>query len=479
MRSLSRERVEQALAIVGLGLFIATMMIYSPTTTTLLVHTGIWETMAVFSPTMLSAACLAALICLILALRGQKLSQFALFASGSVLYAVGGIGYSVLALVFRLPVPVAILLAVCTGVGDVLLCLFFGRVFRHFGPRLALICVSASCAVSIASSWLFSHLDSLLVTIAFSFGIILTIVSGAVITRPFLLGSDDAPQPRVLPKTLLALGDVLSIPLLGLIACALTMAVMRGDIISSFDSFVAANLVVAAILLVFTWLQPRAFNLKSLQLTFIPLFAILLLTVNCLSTWLGLGQQVSLFMTYILYIAATLIALVSLTAVANSGEYGIDLVFSAGVLLFLLASALGVLFGDVLAGQDAFVTITIITTVYAFVVVLSSYNRWRRLDEWEDAEDAPTSTRQSIVLRCRQMADSHHLTERELEVLNYLAEGHNGAYISEVLFISPNTARTHIHNIYRKLEVSSREDILRLTREQINGHGDDPDFRTS
>jgi DNA-binding CsgD family transcriptional regulator len=262
-------------------------------------------------------------------------------------------------------------------------------------------------------------------------------------------------------------------------ACALTMAVMRGDIISSFDSFVTANLVVAAVLLVFTWLQPRAFNLKSLQLTFIPLFAILLLTVNCLSTRLGLSQQAFLFMAYILYITATLIALVSLTAVANSGEYGTDLVFSAGVLLFLLASALGVLFGDVLAGQDAFVTITIITTVYAFVAVLSSYSRWRRLGEWEDAEDAATDTRQSIALRCRQMASSHQLTERELEVLNYLAEGHNGAYISEVLFISPNTVRTHIHNIYRKLEVSSREDILRLTRERMDGYGDDPGFRKS
>ncbi|MFR2588792.1 MAG: helix-turn-helix domain-containing protein [Adlercreutzia equolifaciens] len=49
-------------------------------------------------------------------------------------------------------------------------------------------------------------------------------------------------------------------------------------------------------------------------------------------------------------------------------------------------------------------------------------------------------------------------------MLAYLAEGHSGAYISDVLFISPNTVRTHIHNIYRKLDVSSREDILRLTK---------------
>ena len=64
---------------------------------------------------------------------------------------------------------------------------------------------------------------------------------------------------------------------------------------------------------------------------------------------------------------------------------------------------------------------------------------------------------------CR-LADAHNLTAREQEILAYLAEGHSGAYISDVLFISPNTVRTHIHNIYRKLDVSSREDILRLTK---------------
>ena len=41
----------------------------------------------------------------------------------------------------------------------------------------------------------------------------------------------------------------------------------------------------------------------------------------------------------------------------------------------------------------------------------------------------------------------------------------NGVYIGEELVISPNTVRTHIHNIYRKLDVTSREDILRIVRE--------------
>ena len=56
----------------------------------------------------------------------------------------------------------------------------------------------------------------------------------------------------------------------------------------------------------------------------------------------------------------------------------------------------------------------------------------------------------------------YSLTGREREILGYLALGHSGAYISEELLISPNTVRTHIHNIYRKVGVASREDIVRL-----------------
>ena len=63
------------------------------------------------------------------------------------------------------------------------------------------------------------------------------------------------------------------------------------------------------------------------------------------------------------------------------------------------------------------------------------------------------------------MADKHALTKREHEILQYLSLGYGSVYISKTLFISDNTARTHIRNIYRKLDVSSREELLSL----VNG----------
>ncbi len=49
-----------------------------------------------------------------------------------------------------------------------------------------------------------------------------------------------------------------------------------------------------------------------------------------------------------------------------------------------------------------------------------------------------------------------HLTQREQEVLNYLAKGNSGNEIARRLNIAPLTVRTHIRNLMGKLGVHSR-----------------------
>ena len=48
------------------------------------------------------------------------------------------------------------------------------------------------------------------------------------------------------------------------------------------------------------------------------------------------------------------------------------------------------------------------------------------------------------------------LTDREVEILRLLAEGHTKNEISAALFISPRTAHAHVVNIYRKIGVRTR-----------------------
>src|SRR5574339_827120 len=53
------------------------------------------------------------------------------------------------------------------------------------------------------------------------------------------------------------------------------------------------------------------------------------------------------------------------------------------------------------------------------------------------------------------------LTEREEEVLTYLAEGANNEEIATALVISPKTVARHRENIMRKLNLHSRSELVR------------------
>lgn len=52
------------------------------------------------------------------------------------------------------------------------------------------------------------------------------------------------------------------------------------------------------------------------------------------------------------------------------------------------------------------------------------------------------------------------LSTREQEILQYLAKGYRYKEMAGLLFISIETVRKHIHNIYEKLQVNSRTDAL-------------------
>ena len=55
---------------------------------------------------------------------------------------------------------------------------------------------------------------------------------------------------------------------------------------------------------------------------------------------------------------------------------------------------------------------------------------------------------------------THLLTRREVELLDLLAQGFRYKEIADKLSLSIDTIRTHIRNIYRKLEVQSRAEAL-------------------
>lgn len=65
-----------------------------------------------------------------------------------------------------------------------------------------------------------------------------------------------------------------------------------------------------------------------------------------------------------------------------------------------------------------------------------------------------------MVVESFQQKQHNDLTDRENEVLNLLSKGKSYASIAEELFLSINTIKTHVRNIYEKLQVSSKEELM-------------------
>jgi ATP/maltotriose-dependent transcriptional regulator MalT len=57
------------------------------------------------------------------------------------------------------------------------------------------------------------------------------------------------------------------------------------------------------------------------------------------------------------------------------------------------------------------------------------------------------------------------ISARELEVLELLAAGRSNKEIARRLDVSPNTVKTHLANLYEKLEAERRTEAIRRARD--------------
>jgi DNA-binding NarL/FixJ family response regulator len=61
----------------------------------------------------------------------------------------------------------------------------------------------------------------------------------------------------------------------------------------------------------------------------------------------------------------------------------------------------------------------------------------------------------------------HDLTRRELEILQLVAEGHSNSQLARMLWVTEQTVKFHLSNIYRKLDVANRTEASRWA--QLHG----------
>lgn len=479
--------------------------------------------MALFAETtLLAGTVIAAAFIAGTVRRREPVSFMVLGTVSAITYLCCSLGFG-FACYFAVTVPLVYpLLGVVVALSDCGMALVWGRVCSHrLAMRAALLVVGlaavASAIICLLYSWLPQEGMLALFFVCSAVAVVVPLAvyephSGNAVAGEGAPRSDLSDEEREHDRSravwrkrwhtaevpaaagrldISALFDVAGTSSLGLVCFAFAMAVMRTQFNESQSAYLSALILSGAGIAAYAVLKRRRFLLPGgLQQTFLPVLAMVVLAATSITATLDCGALLSDWLTYALYSLAAVLTLATLCAVAHAGEFSSDLVFSTALCAFCGASFIGQQVGGALPDEMVSIAVTISTTVYAFALVLVSYLRRRSeveaglavVEETPNqnfsrvalASDAPASkvsselggvtSSDSLAARVTALAECHGLTAREREILGYLAEGHNGAYIASVLFISPNTARTHIHNIYRKMDVSSREDILRLTR---------------
>ena len=79
-----------------------------------------------------------------------------------------------------------------------------------------------------------------------------------------------------------------------------------------------------------------------------------------------------------------------------------------------------------------------------------------RIDEGECVVDPTIVSR--LLKRPREEGPLDELTDREVEVLALMAEGHSNEGIRKRLVLSPKTVETHVRHILSKLEIGEAPD---------------------
>jgi DNA-binding NarL/FixJ family response regulator len=123
-----------------------------------------------------------------------------------------------------------------------------------------------------------------------------------------------------------------------------------------------------------------------------------------------------------------------------------------------LAWAAAIVAVSMVAARNAFLspglgTIGMLTRATAFVTVAMLADRRRKGPDQAripGAHDGPRAWQSGVPV----LADL--LTEREVEVLEMMAQGATNAEIADRLVIAPSTVQSHVKNILRKLEVKNR-----------------------
>jgi DNA-binding CsgD family transcriptional regulator len=107
------------------------------------------------------------------------------------------------------------------------------------------------------------------------------------------------------------------------------------------------------------------------------------------------------------------------------------------------------------------VQIVILLLIYLSMIVMLLFSQDGDRTSATHPEGTPEKPSDSMSRgHLEAVASSYHLTARETEVFFLLARGRSSLHIQKALTLADGTVRTHVKNIYRKMGIHSRQQLM-------------------
>lgn len=495
----------------GFSLCVAYSFIYIHDAATFTGSAGLDQSYLVFYlATLFIAKGISFLIGALVAYRHPQVGSSSLITGAAILLAVGVIVITILFRIEGLSFGIRetlVLLALAgtsLGIGDALMILVWGRFASTLSLKSTYIFVLSSYLVALLFYLILIFLPPLVLAICTLF---------TCLFLPMMTKRSMVLRPQILvykPNQVAAKNAVSTIwrPVLltAIFAFISNFTLIISDhqsvdpSIAQGTSFVF-TLGVVLVMLIPALVAPRRVNIGMAYRVALPLAAGGLLLFALFSQT---DSGISNSMVAMGWLLADLVAWCVIANSAARTRIPAFILFGGAHFVFSFASLAGTLTGNYFYSALDRSSITLMTIalvgMYALVTALAFLIKDRRLstsiEETEEpfiaeatekefhekthAENpappllAPHTTAEEVYVfkdrfqeKIQNMSKQAHLTPRESEVLRFLAQGRSTQYMADSLFVSENTVKSHVKNIYQKLKVHSKQEIIDIINSEI------------
>lgn len=278
------------------------------------------------------------------------------------------------------------------------------------------------------------------------------------------------PVPAVAPESATvrqSWWSSMAIVALELVAYGVVFGILRNGInewATSTPSMLVGHLLrIFLPLLLFWWLAVRTRNEPHDGL----LRGSLLLLAFVLLAGIFFGGAGPILLSAIVLVARSLVSIIIYARLFDALQHSTlhpCAVYGIGRGVYELSLVGGLLTYEQLLGRMSLdgIPFDIVYFAVACVVMLllSSFTATLSLSSLKVGEEPVEKTRLGIEECCARTVERFGLSEREAQVLPFVVKGHTKKHIAEVLCLSEDTIRYHTKQLYRKLDVHSRQELL-------------------